>query len=71
MSRTAPDWEQRVRRRPAPDEVADLIRTHGWEAAEERWSWLGHRSLLLILNKARRMDPDQVPEDYDVPDLEP
>lgn len=66
------DWEQRTRLRPTPRAVADLVNSHGWLAAEERWSWLERPQLQHLLKQAGRpMDPDEAPEDFEIKDLEP
>ena len=52
-----PTLDQRVRTRPAGEAVARLVRTHGWDAAEQRRWWLDRRSLNDLVCRVRRGQP--------------
>jgi hypothetical protein len=68
--KTGKAWDHVVRMRPARQQLAELIRTHGMNAAQQRWGWLSYEALRLILKKGT-MDPDQAPDDFEVEDIEP
>lgn len=42
------DIESAVRRSPSAIAVAQLIETHGYEAAQDRWGWISIRTLISL-----------------------
>lgn len=54
-TKAANSWEARVHMTPEPVEVAKLVKTHGTDAALERWSWIEPRTVQSLGQKGRRL----------------